>query len=357
MKKSLLAVALTAALPVLAQAQTNVVLFGRVDQAIESIKGGSGVSSLRLSDGVNSPSRFGVRGTEDLGGGLKGIFWLEQGFNGDTGTIGTAPLGSSGSSTAVVGNMWTRRSYLGLQGGFGSVLLGREYTPEFWTILKADVMGLGHYGQLGPITFGAGSGVRFSDGLFYNSPSFGGVEVKLAYTFGAENVASATRSAGRGYGANLEWAGGPVWLGVGLQNTKNALNTGSDKSWSAGGKFTIGGMWNIGAYYGRRDPFGNDNTQTTWAVNFGGDIGPHTFGLQYAQTKIAAVGTDPTGKSIGLRYGYNLSKRTQVYTTYGRMTNNSTGTFTIAGSNSPAVPLAGAGSDPSALAVGVAHNF
>jgi len=83
------------------------------------------------------PSRWGLRGTEDLGGGLKSQFVLESGFAPDTGV-------------ANFGNrLFGRQAWVGLSGNWGQVAFGRQYTMMFWATLDSDI--------LGPNTFGSGA--------------------------------------------------------------------------------------------------------------------------------------------------------------------------------------------------------
>ncbi len=138
MKKSLIAVAVAAALPTIALAQTNVTLYGIADGGIGmQDRGGNAKSAIVVSSGTQSTSRFGIRGTEDLGGGMKATFNFESGIRADTG------LGSPSNA----GLDFSRRSVVGLEGSFGSVLLGRDYTPGFSAGGATDVMGYGLYGN------------------------------------------------------------------------------------------------------------------------------------------------------------------------------------------------------------------
>lgn len=121
-------------LPVLAaacaaQAQSNVTLYGIVDAGLRYSNGFNGLnlasstSSTAISSGINLTSRLGFRGSEDMGGGLKGIFNLESGINVDTG------------SNIVPSKFFDRTAIVGLQGGFGTVTVGRQVT------LLAEVVG------------------------------------------------------------------------------------------------------------------------------------------------------------------------------------------------------------------------
>ena len=133
MKK--LALAALAALATLtpggAIAQGSVNLFGTADVYIGTAKSGS-QTIKRMAEGGLAASRLGFRGSEDLGGGLRANFLLEGGIALDTGA-GTLP---------GPGFAFTRQALVGLSGQWGSVDLGRMYTPMFYTLFRADPFGL-----------------------------------------------------------------------------------------------------------------------------------------------------------------------------------------------------------------------
>jgi predicted porin len=124
--------ALTASTPFFASAHSNLSICGLVDIGIASEDvGTSGTRKTALVGGSQGQTRLGFRGTEDLGGGLTALFNIETGFKLDTGEMG--------SSTAF----FARRSVVGLEGSFGSVMLGREYTPIARVAAATDPLGHG----------------------------------------------------------------------------------------------------------------------------------------------------------------------------------------------------------------------
>src|SRR6476660_2912926 len=116
MHHKLLTVAVLAALPLAASAQSSVVVYGIVDASVarENTDFNNGSRTV-MASGNQSTSRIGFRGTEDLGNGLKALFNIEAGVAIDTGAADSSLFG--------------RRAVVGLQGAFGTLTLGREYTP------------------------------------------------------------------------------------------------------------------------------------------------------------------------------------------------------------------------------------
>ena len=394
MKKSLLVLAVAAAVPVLAQAQTNVTLYGRVDAAIGSESRGSfpGVangSAVSLLSGVQSSNRWGVRGSEDLGGGLKAIFNLEGGFDADIGRGGSAPTtqtGISNTSGGLVGGTtaantqggldFRRRSVVGLEGGFGTLVFGRDYDPMFRVLLASDTLGLGHYGNVHSITGGttlAGTrpyGVRIDNGIHYVSPSLGGFVIRAAYGFSEQFVASntTTKQTGRVLGLAGEYSAGPLYVGLAYRQNNVASNAGATVATQQTGtdKYTaLGARYNFGAFainggLNRINIADNVTSGLGVAVDVkqawvGGDaqVGPGRLHAQYGRI-------DPTGagkaSSIAVTYNYPLSKRTNAYATFGQTKNNSTTNYTLQ-TSSTIVNANGLGADPRGIAFGVGHNF
>jgi predicted porin len=365
MKKSLLVLAVAAAVPVLAQAQTNVTLYGRVDASIGSETRGNGAgSAISLLSGVQSSNRWGVRGSEDLGGGLKAIFNLEGGFDADVGrgfgatgqqsgisnTSGGFAAGTPATTTGANtsgGLDFRRRSVVGLEGGFGTLVFGRDYDPLFRVLLGSDNLGLGHYNNVHTI-FGTGYGVRIDNGIHYVTPSLGGFVVRAAYGLSEQFVAP--KAAGRSVSIAGEYAAGPLYVGLGYR--QNSLAVGSNKFTSVGARYNFG-AFAVNAGFGRNDPFGAaNNTKAIW---LGGDVqaGPGRLHLQ-----VGRIDPDGAGKanSIGLTYNYPLSKRTNAYATFGQVKNNAATQYALT-TSSTFVSAGGLNADPRGIAFGVGHNF
>jgi len=126
MKKSLLALAVLGAFAGAVSAQFLVTLYGRVDLSVAK---NAGSADKVIQNG--SGSRLGLRGSEDLGGGLAAVFNIEHRFDADTGVQTSKDSVDFTKSTSSMGKFWSARSFVGLKGGFGQLVLGREYTTAF----------------------------------------------------------------------------------------------------------------------------------------------------------------------------------------------------------------------------------
>lgn len=354
MKKSLLAVAVAAALPTFAQAQSSVTLFGLLDASVEysdkqanasiasSGTAAEGASGLRLANGVAYGSRFGVRGTEDLGGGLKAIFTLEHRLSVDTGNTGGGGFNNGN------GTFWNGQAWVGLSGNWGQLTAGRQYSPIFWSLIPADFTSYGYYNNWAAATgqnvgvagaFITQGPIRLDNSLAYKSPTWGGLTVYATYAFG-ENLgptasgtpALAKDASGSGdiWGIAAGWQLGGLYLGGGYHSV-DAKPTGATIT-AAGGlvftdimaltasyKFT-----NFGVSVGYTDiklktlagtPKINNLMFSAFA-----NVGPGTLFLNAIQLEFSDLGAafrNDSGLQLGVTYRMPLSKRTDWYVTYG----------------------------------------
>lgn len=298
MKTALVTLAIAAALPVFAQAQTNIVLNGSLDMSLESVNndanGGNG-SDLKVSNGVWGGSRLGISGTEDLGAGLKGIFNIEHRFAPDTGTV------TSGAT------FWAGQAWVGLQGGFGAVRLGRQYTPMRRALAPGDTTGYSWYNNADGL---AGTATRFNNDVSYQSPSMGGFTLHAAYAAGeAPNdtkLGDALGIAGVGHF-------GPVQVGLGYHRIDAGDVPGVDDTsqlgLSLGARF---GAFGVGFAAAQNEM--NSNKRKAYFGSVSADVGAGTV---YLTLKKDDQGTDLDDTGLGLTYSHGLSKRTFVYASLG----------------------------------------
>jgi len=349
MKKSLLALAVIGAFAGAASAQTNVTLYGIADVGIgmaDTDQAGSD-SVVNVFSGVQSSSRLGVRGSEDLGGGLKATFNIETGVNWDTGAA------SSNSQ------FWGRRAVVGLAGGFGEVRLGRDYTPGYSAIGNTDVMGLGLFGNW--LDFGSNGGItsRASNGLHYTSPNLGGFTLRAMYATGEANGVAAPKGDGDMVGLSGVYASGPLTAQAYYQTTEfdnGAGGTANADEYGIGAQYKFGGI-RVALNYGIADtevPAGGSIEHEALGLGLGLKLGKGEVLFNYIQQEIDLAG-DPEARSFGIAYVHPLSKRTNLYATYGQMKNEGGADFAL---RSAGFGVGGtADADPKAFAVGVRHRF
>lgn len=306
MKKSLLALAVLGAFAGAASAQSNVTVYGVFDIGLAHEN--NGVNSVnRMDSGNQSGSRLGFKGSEDLGGGLSAVFQIETGFNGDTGTLGQG------------GRIFGRQSYVGLNGGFGSVKLGRQYTPLFLALDTIDPMGTGLTGGGSGITslFNPGTGdVRMSNTIDY-SITAGPISAELAYGLG--EVAGSS-SGNRQIGASLAYANGPITGVLGYHNGNDATGNDSAKTTMLGGTYNFG-VATAHAAYAWNKGFGSLDTRDAM-LGVSVPVGAGTILGSYLH-KSDKARSNADANQWAVAYLHSLSKRTNLYTSYSRNANDS----------------------------------
>ena len=163
-------------LSVPAFAQSSVTLYGVIDTGIEYVShaNAAGAKLIRMP-GITGelPSRWGLKGSEDLGGGLKTVFQLESGFNVRGGDMG------QGS------RLFGRQAWVGLQGPWGQVSLGRQYSMTFWSLADSDILGPDIYGSA---SLDAYIPNARSDNTIAYMGAFHGLTLGATYSFGRDST-------------------------------------------------------------------------------------------------------------------------------------------------------------------------
>jgi len=249
MKKSLVALAALAATS--AFAQSSVTMYGVIDAGwgitkSANLDGTVTTKSTGVIDGSNAGSRIGFRGEEDLGGGLKAAFTVEQGFS-PTSADGfnkrTAASGHQVDGASVYSTGNNRQSHVGLTGGFGTVRIGYQYTNSY-DLVAFNGLSVGEFQggnfQNGSVT-GAlsahANGTR-ANAITFISPSMNGITVKAQYGQGAgrQKMENSADAGVNGYKANnnaytslmAQYAAGPVYAAVAYSKAdlKTEMGTG-----------------------------------------------------------------------------------------------------------------------------------
>lgn len=332
MKKSLLALAVLGAFAGAASAQTSVNVYGVVDLGIahEDMGGATG-SVTRMDSGIQSGSRLGFKGTEDLGGGMSASFVLENGINVDTG-------GFAQGNTS-----FGRQAWAGLNGGFGSVKLGRQYTPIFNAVDSIDPFGTGLAGDASRLL--AHGGVRMNNTLSYTTPSMSGLWADFNYGFGEVNGNS---SASRQFGTSVNYSNGPISAVLAYHDANNATDTNTTKNTLLGGTYNFGPAIAHLAYGVNKDDVGGAAGLDTRDMLVGVTVpfgASSVFGSYIRKDNRAISNADANQVAIG--YTYALSKRTNLYTSYSRTDNDALAAYNVTT----------AGATDKLFNVGIRHKF
>ncbi|MEW6341003.1 MAG: porin [Paraburkholderia sp.] len=337
MNKKVLATAILAAFAGAAHAQSSVTLYGLVDAGVTYVNHATtsaGPKSLyQFGDGVSQGSRWGLRGSEDLGGGLKAIFNLENGFNVGNGTLG------QGSTE------FGRQAYVGLtQNGVGSLTLGRQYS------FSTDYLG-GSYANGGQTVAGNYgyhindidqlTSSRINNSVKFNSANFYGLTFGAMYGF--SNTAGAfsgapstqTNASSSAYSFGLNYTNGPLGIGAAytdirypgsaspsfptaLSNSVATIKNSVVKDLATtgvGAKYSIGPatVWALWTHTNIEQIIGHMTTFNAYEAGAKYAITPAltgALGYTYMQAKDL---TNGHWNQIDASVDYALSKRTDVY--------------------------------------------
>ena len=321
MKKTLVALAALATVGA-AFAQSSVTLYGRIDASIGSQKtttGGVTTTNVgtQILSGGHTGSRWGLKGSEDLGGGLKANFQLEQGFAVDTGAAN------------VAANQFNRQSYVGLSGNFGAVTVGRQYDMTDTMYANYDPMGYSGYSAMG-YAFNVGCGAaggggdcigRQNNAVIYTTPAMGGFSGSVMWAPGEDGTPAV--SAGNNYGLMASYGNGPFSFGAGWQSNKGA-GAPATTNWVLGGSYDFTAAKLYAQFEGTNNKAttGKDNGYQLGVLV---PVGAANLVASYAHENQKIGGAKVSdSKAWSLKGEYPLSKRTYVYAAYRRGTTDPT---------------------------------
>jgi predicted porin len=322
MNKKLIAAAIAAVVAAPAVSAANTTLYGKAHVDIRHSDLG-----VQNNYSVNSnASRVGVKGSEDLGDGLKAIFGYEMGYNITDG----APRRTPGQS--ATSQISARNAYVGLSGGFGTLLAGRHDTPAkvgFYATGN-DVIGdsIVDFNRIGFLEF------RLDNAVAYISPNMSGFTFAGAIVPG-ESTTGGSNGLADAYSATLIYAGGGLKASVGYEvATANTVlgngGTGRDmtiglrdhRMWQVGASYTFGDFFVGAEWEGDKNLGGGTAKRDVWGL-----VGKYTMGnnyimANYGENKLKpAVPPSVTTKRFGIGVGHKFSKRTQVYAAYDNQNN------------------------------------
>jgi predicted porin len=346
MNKKLIALAIAGAIvapAAMAQTANPVTLYGRVHLTLEYVEAKGNPSQSRRSRMQDQASLLGVRGTEDLGGGLKAFFQLETAF---------APDQAPGTAGGFAG----RNSGVGLQGGWGSFLMGRWDMP--FKVVTGD---LDPYGDvtIGGITAANNRGNdgtsfdrRDNNVVQYWSPNFAGFAVRLAAQTSEGKTATANP---RNQGASLTYNRGPVYALLAWEEHKDTPAGGIKQEGIAlGGRLKFGNF--SFALMGQRYEQTNRTDMDSFFANIVWRGGNHELIYQFQSSKdggLNTAATQPDCKVHQPGYHYYFSRRTRGSIQYAKTDNNAAGTCGANSSPGAVQP----GQDPQGFSVGLRHTF
>ena len=388
MQKKIIALAVAGLVSGVAFAQTNVTVYGVIDQGFAYSKSDNNAGGTNkfsgIKDGGLSGSRFGFKGEEALGNGLKAIFTLEYGKDSDSNTTAS---GANGTSFTV------RKGIVGLSNNYGTLTVGRQENAasDFYARNNSndvvDAMPVNVFqGQNGSQIKSTGGNARQDNMIKYVSPTFSGFSFRGSYAFGEDGKSSGDPTTSVGddgrYSIAGSYANGPFGVDLAYAGTSNVYtnyvtaalpNSGQGKNineWYLGGRYDFKVVKVYASYQDldNKTDVTNANTGSKmWQVGLSAPVGANGVAqFEYAEIRFDAdnyrnlgtaanptVRADGKNKGFGIGYQHSLSKRTTLYTYVSQLKYDSN-----TGSTADWIGgIAAAGEKTNTFSAGIRHAF
>jgi predicted porin len=392
----------------------NVSLYGLLDLGVHRASGIAGGTNHQLASGIMEGSRLGVRGSEDMGGGWRALFTLEQRLEANTGTFSNRPASGSQlpdrlSTAAALGlpaalqpavtgvgaqigsqlgvnlrnGAWDRQAFAGLVTPYGAILGGRQYTPAFEIIGGFDALQTQSGLAAGQVaTLPAGVDIRADRALAYRIQQ-GPISASAMYAFGNSATSS---SNDRIVGVQATYRTEAYSFGAGYNRKNNELGMKSLQTTAIGASAKLGpgdasvlfatvkddnpsGLSTVSASLQSQgvaaalanqvqDAFIGALKQDAQLLHIGYKMtsGPSTVYVVYNRFDDSRA-SNADVQSYGVVYSHAFSKRTDVYSVLGRFANKGLGQAAPGGNGFLGGVTASAGKDSTHIALGLRHRF
>ncbi len=338
MKKFFLSGIALASVASAACAQSQVTIYGNIDTFTQYTNTGNGYTAAIDSSGLVG-TRWGVKGSEDLGAGRKLDFVLEQGFKSDSG------------AAADPARAFSRQSWIGISSALGQVRIGRQNALMFINEGRLDAF-YGASMASGLNNFSTYT-VRTDKTVSYFSPKFAAMQFQLYYGLG---TGGGHRAPNGSYSAAVNYDSQRVHLTLVHQAVRNALGSDTQKTMYAGASVDFVPLTAYLGYHKARSPLaGIDKDVLSLSARF--HLAPRTdLSLGYTFLHDQTAKQDDA-QQLGAMLHYHLSKRTQLYTTLSYLKNTGNAMYVLGGAAVAGMPLAHPGASPRGVQMGVVHYF
>jgi predicted porin len=336
--------------------QSSVTLYGRIDTDINythfsSARGQASQNGTTLDSDANF---WGFRAEEDLGGGLKAVVKLENGFYTNNGSFFKA------------NTLFNRQAYIGLTDRtYGTLLLGEQYVPSFWLSIEGDPFGRLTNGSIVslmqqlPGINSRGFLGSVSNAVQYISPAFYGVQGRLMYAFGSGATASST--IGETEAASVKYENHAFYLGAAYENQRVASTvTGpaslSNTTYVVATRYTYENLSVFG--YWLRNSLRNQPKVDGYLIGARYLINPFNA-LKVSASKRSSPTPESGVREFAIGYDHFLSKRTTLYASFAHLQNDRNAKFglwpAVLTYSAEGLPLAG--QNETSVEIGIRHYF
>ena len=321
-----------------AYAQSSVTLYGVLDNSVEYDDGGKGAVVRAESSGFYA-TRWGVKGTEDLGGDLQVNFQLEDGFSAQTGAVSKA------------GEAFSRMAWVGMSGGFGEFRVGLQNTIQY-VFMNPELDPIGVMSMASPMNNFNSLTIRENNAISYFAPTIGGVTAHFMVAM--RDTTTPTNGIGF-YNAAVRYVNGQFRAAAGYEQADDAVGTATLKLFNVGTSMGVGQARFYLAYHIETLSNGTDSRAVAQASG-SYMLTPFDelvllYGYEHDRTSLGN-----NAQQIGLNYQHFLSNRSFLYVSAGFIQNRNTGEFTLNGTSYAGVAVA-PGANARGVILGMVHRF
>ncbi|SOE99950.1 Outer membrane protein (porin) [Burkholderia sp. OK233] len=320
------------------RAQSDLTLYGILDTSVELTNAGNGATARMDSGGVNG-SRYGMKGTEDIGAGYKIKFTLEQGISSANGAASNPALAFS------------RQAWVGMAAPWGEVRAGLQNSPVYVTVtavldaftVNTLASGLDSFLSISP---------RQNNAITYLSPDFHGLSGQVMVSLRDSSTKPDNGIAA--YNLAAEYNRGPLNSAIGYQRVTNFVGSSTLNALFIGGNYAFGPLKVFAAYHNAKITGLVDRDVYSLSASYQFSVSTMlSFGGAHAHDR---SGMGNGGDQLGLMYWYFVSKSTTLYASAAFLDNHNHATFTINGAP-VGIPVAYPGANPRGIQLGIQHRF
>jgi predicted porin len=321
-------------------AQSNITLYGLIDNSVEISNVGNGTTA-RMDSGGQLGSRFGLKGSEDIGGGNRVNFVLEQG------------IGSNDGTASNPAQAFSRQAWVGVSGNWGELRFGLQNSPLY--IFANNYLDSFTVATIGSALASFQTLVpRVNNAISYHTPDFNGLTAQ--FMIGLRDQTTLPSSGVQSYHVAIEYNKGPLSAATAYQQVANVTNSASLKVLTVGASYAFGALRVYGGFHTSRETDGSldKNVYVTSLSYMFGTASMLSLGYGHAQDKTAASNN---GDQVGLMYWYFLSKRDTLYAAAAFLQNHNDATYRMNGATTVGIPVAYPGADARGIQFGIQHRF
>lgn len=355
-----------------AHAQSSVTLWGIMDLNVQHLQATGTGSMNAMGNGSLSTSQIGFRGIEDLGGGLRAGFWLEGSLNPDTGTGRNSNVNNqpSGAVNAGGGITFDRRSYAALAGNWGEVRLGHDFVPHHYNSIAFDAFNANGLARAGDFTFTGVTNAPLPTAItasnavsYWLPPNLGGLYGMAMVALGENPSGAANHNDGSFRSVRLGYLNGPFDVAGAFSHTQymSTATLGDYRHANIGASYNAGFARFFVLFNDVKvDVVNGPIKKDTWVIGAHVPVGPGRLRFSYGRLDDRSAGRNGNGTLrsdndatlFGVGYVYEMSKRTALYATYGRVSNEGQANYLASGGLTPTP-----GGRSSGIEAGVRHTF